>query len=70
MDTLTPLARWMKDAAINDAQLAGRVGCDRTTITRLRQGKTTPSLALVARILAVAEGRLSANDFLPSAEAA
>lgn len=67
MDTLTPLARWMKEAAINDAQLAERVGCDRTTITRLRQGKTTPSLALVARILAEASGGLSADDFLPRA---
>lgn len=70
MSTLTPLARWMKEAGINDAQLAEKAGCDRTTITRLRQGKVTPSLALVARIVAASGGGLSANDFMPAEKAA
>lgn len=65
MDQLTPLAHWMESAAVLDQQLADKVGCDRSTITRLRLGRATPSLHLAAKLIDESKGRLQARDFLP-----
>jgi transcriptional regulator with XRE-family HTH domain len=44
------LAEILSDAGTTDAALAGRVGCDRSMITKIRAGKATPSLPLALAI--------------------
>jgi transcriptional regulator with XRE-family HTH domain len=44
------LAEHLSNAGLTDSSLAARVGCDRSMITKIRQGKATPSLALALAI--------------------
>lgn len=67
------LGDWIKNAGLTHEELAQRVGCDTSTITRLipRAGKSQlrrPSFELVARIKDVTGGEVTANDFLPEAD--
>ena len=48
----TIFADRMKSLGLNDYQLAEKVGCDRSMITKLRHGSATPSIALAIKISA------------------
>lgn len=67
------LGDWIKKAGLTHEEMAERVGCDTSTITRLipRAGKSQmrqPSFHLVARIKDATGGEVTANDFLPEVE--
>ncbi|MBN9065743.1 MAG: helix-turn-helix transcriptional regulator [Rhizobiales bacterium] len=65
---MTQLADRMKDLGIKDADLAQKVGCDRSMISKIRSGKAMPSLCL-----ALAIGRetgISPEGLMPIREAA
>lgn len=49
-DRMKTLAHHMQDLNMTDAALAALVGCDRSMITRIRNGTATPSLSLAVAI--------------------
>ena len=57
------LAEWMTRNGLGDQDVAERVGVDRTTISRVRRGKGTPSGALVAALLKLSGGKIDAASF-------
>lgn len=63
-----PMTNFRKKTAISKERLAKLAGTTRQTIHRIESGEQTPSLDLVARLIAASEGALSADDFLPISE--
>lgn len=61
------LEKWMAREGVDDETLATKVKSHRITISRIRRGKNKPSWELAAKIKAVTNGRVRADDFLPSA---
>jgi transcriptional regulator with XRE-family HTH domain len=67
------LAAYLNEHQLTDADFAELVGCDRTTILRLRTGKHKPSPPLMEEIAKKTGGLVQPNDYfdaLPSSEAA
>lgn len=63
------LVKWMKAAGLTCEEMAQKVGCATSTISRLipKSGKKQmrlPSLELAARIAAATSGQVTANDFV------
>jgi transcriptional regulator with XRE-family HTH domain len=50
-------------AAVDDAELASRVGCDRSTIYRIRKGLTKPTPAVMQAIARETKGAVLPNDY-------
>jgi len=50
---------------LSQQAFAASVGVQKATISRIEKGKRVPSMGLVARIVAVSKGELSADDFMP-----
>lgn len=65
-----PLTRYLDDTDVGRADLARAAGTSRQTIYRIERGEQSPSLDLVARIIAATDGRLRADDFMPKRETA
>lgn len=49
----TPLDAHMRESKLTDAELARRVGVSRPHITKIRNGKRSPSLGVAVRIAEV-----------------
>jgi transcriptional regulator with XRE-family HTH domain len=67
------LADYLKHTSMKDADFARQCECDRTTILRIRTGKTTPTPALMERIAIETGGLVQPNDYfegLPETAAA
>ena len=67
------LSDYLRREELKDAAFAARCECDRTTILRIRTGKTKPTPALMERIAIETGGLVQPNDYfdgLPEAEAA
>jgi transcriptional regulator with XRE-family HTH domain len=67
------LADYLKQHDLDDASFAAKVGCDRSTIYRIRKGETKPSDPLKEAIAKETGGLVQPNDYfdgLPEAEAA
>lgn len=62
-----PLRIHLKKTGQTLEAFAARVGSSAPSLSRILNGKQSPSLALVGRILAETGDALSANDFLPVA---
>lgn len=62
-----PLRTHLRDTGQTLEAFAAKVGSSAPSLSRIINGKQSPSLSLVGRILAAAGGKLSANDFLPPA---
>lgn len=45
------IAEWMEYYGLDDARLAGRVGCSRESVTRYRNGTRKPPVAAIAHAL-------------------
>lgn len=59
------LSEWMSANGVNDAALARRLGIAHyTAARRYRVGMNIPRPALMARITAATEGRVTASDFI------
>ena len=59
------LEEWMHENKVSDADLAGRVGRDRTIISKLRKGQIKPSLEVLVAVTRITEGQVTVNDFMP-----
>jgi len=67
------LNTYMTREGIKDADLAETVGCDRTTILRVRRDEQRPSHALMEKIAEATSGAVRPDDFftnLPEQDAA
>ena len=67
------LSDYLTREGLKDAAFAALCECDRTTIMRIRTGKTKPTPALMERIAIETGGLVQPNDYfdgLPEAEAA
>lgn len=67
------LSAWMIREGVSDQQLAEKVGRDRTTVLRIRQGTHKPSPELMEAIALVTDGAVRPDDYfdgLPEDEAA
>jgi transcriptional regulator with XRE-family HTH domain len=65
------LAAYLELAKLTDAEFAAKVDCDRSTITRVRNG-ATPSPVLMQNIARETKGAVLPNDYfdgLPEAAA-
>jgi transcriptional regulator with XRE-family HTH domain len=51
---------------LSQQDFAASVGVKKSAISRIEQGKRVPSMGLVARIVELSEGELSADDFMPT----
>ena len=58
------LDNYMRVMRLTDADLAELVGVDRSTVSRVRRGKTRPSWDLIRKIRTASEGLVTADDFL------
>lgn len=65
------LAAYLKAHAIDDETFAGQIGCDRSTVWRLRNG-SKPSPTLMETIAQKTKGAVLPNDFfdLPETDVA
>lgn len=63
-----PLKRFRTARGLSMQALGDAVGVSKQTISRIESGEDDPSLALIRRIVAFADGALSANDFLHAPE--
>jgi DNA-binding XRE family transcriptional regulator len=50
---------------LSQSDLAASVGVKKATISRIEKGLRVPSMGLVARIVRISAGELSADDFMP-----
>lgn len=62
------LSDYMELQKIDDAALAALIGCDRSTVTRLRNGKTIPTWRNATLIKEATKGAVTFEDFAPSLE--
>jgi len=54
---------YMDKKKLRDGEMAELLGCNKTTVWRVRTGETDPSPDLVKKIFDVTGGKVSANDF-------
>lgn len=58
------LGDWMAQEHISQDELATKLGCDRSTVTRYVGGKRRPRAGMMRRIRSVTNGAVTANDFV------
>ena len=64
------LADYMAEHGLTDEAVAQRIGRERSFVTRLRQGKASPSLRTLSDISAATGGAVTAEDFFPAPQPA
>ena len=62
--TAHPLTRFREKAGLTQAQLAERLNVSRWMVNRLERRERRPSWDLVARIVEVSSGQVTADDFM------
>ena len=62
-ESLTPLARWLRDNGKTQAMFAGSVGTSQSYIAGLCAGDRLPSLRLAQKIAVVTAGQVMPEDF-------
>jgi transcriptional regulator with XRE-family HTH domain len=60
------ISTYLAEAKMTEAELARLVGCDRSTINRLRNGTRRESDEVIRRIVAVTGGRVTADEIVGS----
>ena len=60
------LSDWMLAEGVDDEEMGRRVEADRVTISRIRRRLNRPSWMLAAKIKEATDGKVTADDFLPS----
>lgn len=64
------LADYLRDAEVKDEDFAVQIGCDRSTVSRIRRGQL-PTYALMKRIALATGGKVRPDDYfegLPKAD--
>jgi transcriptional regulator with XRE-family HTH domain len=60
------ISDWLAKADIADSEFADRIGVSRQALSRYKAGARTPRPNVLARIREATNGRVTANDFVPS----
>ena len=68
--TAHPLTMFREKAGLTQAQLAARLNVTRWMVNRLERRERRPSWDLVARIVEVSNGQVTADDFMPDSSRA
>lgn len=68
--TVHPLTTFREKAGLTQAQLAQRLNVTRWMVNRLERRERRPSWDLVARIVEVSDGQVTADDFMPDSSKA
>ena len=63
---MSKLRAYRVSRGLSQQDLAASVGVKKSAISRIEKGKRVPSMGLVARIVELSEGELSADDFMPA----
>jgi DNA-binding XRE family transcriptional regulator len=63
---MTKLREYRIARGLSQQSFAASVGVKKATISRIEKGKRVPSMGLVARIVEISDGELSADDFMPA----
>ena len=58
------LREYLSAVDLTDEEFAVRVSCSRTTISKLRNGKSNPSVALIRRVRAATGGTVSGEEWI------
>lgn len=61
------LEKYMELTGLTDAELAEKLGRDRTTVTRLRNGSAKPSFEVMLALERLSEGMIRPSDFASEA---
>lgn len=69
MRRMSKLREYRLSKGLSQEALARRLGVGKAAICRIEKGSRLPSLPLIARIVRITDGKLSANDFLPKSSA-
>lgn len=64
------LTRFRLSSGLSRKEVAKRAGTTRQTIHRIEAGNQQPSWKLASKLIEVAEGELTTDDFMPKSEAA
>lgn len=63
------LDQWMCETDTTDEALALLVGVDRSTISRIRRGRSLPSVRIMLALRKATDGKVMPNDIHASIEA-
>lgn len=58
------LGEWVRTKGMSHDDLAARLGCDRSTVSRYVSGHRMPRRPVLERITEITGGEVTANDFL------
>lgn len=64
---LTPLALYMQRHGLDDADIASRIGKDRSTVNRIRRGEVRPTLDVAAMIETHTDGEVPMQAWIADA---
>lgn len=64
------LSAYLKDNRISHVAFAEKIGVTQATVTRYAAGTRTPRPEHMVKIRSATEGAVTADDFMPAAEAA
>lgn len=64
------LGEWLAANRVSHDDFAGRIGRDRSSVTRYVSGERMPRPAVMARISRETRGQVTANDFVGATEEA
>lgn len=67
MAHMSALDQYLAETGESATSFAGRVGCDVSTIVRIRQRKYSPNVELAKKIIDATGGRLSFEDLIAHA---
>jgi len=62
------LQAYLAEHRLDDLQFATAIGRDRSTVYRLRTGRTRPDWQTIAAIVEATKGEVTADDFMPAPE--
>jgi transcriptional regulator with XRE-family HTH domain len=63
---MSKLRAFRVSRGLSQQEFARSVGVKKSAISRIEKGKRVPSMGLVARIVELSDGELSADDFMPT----
>lgn len=56
------LKDYLSSLTMTDAEFGGKIGVSQSQVSRIKNGKTAPSLAVIVAIEKVTKGKVSAKD--------
>lgn len=61
---MSKIREYRKSIGLSQQEFARALNVQKTTISRIENGKRTPSVGLITRICELSKGKLTANDLI------